>query len=228
MIKVSLLDFGGVIADVNFAKTKAAFERLGVKNFEEAWLKAEKSSLFAQFEQGKLSSDGFRKEIRKHFGLAKEVQDADIDDAWCAMLCDIPDEKIICLEKLVEKGYRMMLFSNITPIHLARLKIQYPQKMKRLEEVFENCYYSCKFGHTKNSLNGFNALLEDAELKASEVLFIDDSAYYVENAKQAGLKAFHLDLDKGQVLEKEGLEVITQYAKAKQLQYQTEDVSVRI
>ncbi len=66
--------------------------------------------------------------------------------------------------------------------------------------LFHGAYYSCEIGLRKPDASAFHHVLERHSADPSRTLFIDDSIQHVHGARNAGLKAEHLDLGKEDVI----------------------------
>ena len=64
-IKNIIFDLGGVLLDIDFKKSIEAFEKLGIKNFEEMFSQFKTDELFEKLETGKLSEEEFYAAIKK-------------------------------------------------------------------------------------------------------------------------------------------------------------------
>jgi putative hydrolase of the HAD superfamily len=194
-IKNIIFDLGGVILNIDYNLTAQAFKNLGVSNFDELYSKAQQSELFDLMETGMVSNQEFRNGIRDTIKI--ELSDEEIDNAWNAMLLDLPFERIELLRKLKGEGYRLFLLSNTNQIHYDA----YTKNLKKehnaegLEEFFEKTYFSHQI-HKRKPLPGtFQFVLDDAQLNAEETIFIDDSLQHVLGAQETGINAFHLEGD---------------------------------
>ena len=59
-----IFDLGGVLLDINYQKTIAAFENLGLENFEEMFSQFKADELFEKLETGELSDTDFYSAIK--------------------------------------------------------------------------------------------------------------------------------------------------------------------
>jgi len=188
-IRNIIFDLGGVIIHLDFNRTRKAFLDLGLSEFDSVYSKAQQNELFDEFDKGNITPASFRDEIRKHIG--KTVSDAEIDNAWNAMLLDVPEEKLRILKELQTK-YRTFLLSNTNVIHVE----SFSAELKRVHNVtdftdyFEKCYYSCDIGRRKPDVETFQFVLDENGLSAAETLFIDDSPQHLEGAMQCGIQTF--------------------------------------
>ncbi|MBL4664329.1 MAG: HAD family phosphatase [Flavobacteriaceae bacterium] len=191
-VSAILLDLGGVILNLNYNKTITAFKKMGEERFDELYSQAEQNAIFDRFETGEISADYFRNYLISHLGEA--ISHASVDQAWNAMLLDLPKERIDFLMEL-KKHYKIYLFSNTNAIHLDAFKTiiknQYGDA-DLLEKVFHKTYYSHLIQKRKPNPSAFQFILDDLNLKPEEVVFIDDSIQHVEGAKSIGINAYHL------------------------------------
>lgn len=109
-IKNIIFDLGGVVIDIDYKRTLAAFKQLGAFNIEEAYTQSKQDSLFDNYETGRISS----KEFREHLKLKLDLESSDsvFDDAWNKMLLDLPGDRLEFIKSL-RSNYRVFLFSSI-------------------------------------------------------------------------------------------------------------------
>ncbi len=192
-IKNLIFDFGGVICDIDVKRSEKKFFNLGFKNFDPDYGISASKTLFDSLETGSISPQKFRDDIRNFFSIPPT--DAQIDDAWNAMLFDIPEPRIRLLEKLC-KHFRIFLLSNTNAIHYQKYIANFSQQYgyANFESLFEKVYFSYRTGIKKPSVEIFNFVLRDAGLIPDETLFIDDTLIHVEGARSAGIHAYHLNI----------------------------------
>lgn len=190
-IKNIIFDLGGVILNLDYGLTTQAFKSLGIKEFENLYSQVKQRQLFDDYEKGFIASEVFRNELVSLIESGPSPHE--IDAAWNAMLLDLPEERIELLEKLKSK-YRLFLLSNTNDIHITAYS-SYLLKtfgFPDLSHIFEKEYYSYRVGMRKPDKEIFELVLSENDLKASETLFIDDSAQHIEGARQAEITAYHL------------------------------------
>ncbi len=181
--KTLIFDFGGVIININFALTYAAFSTLGIKDLETKFSQTQQSGFFDAFEKGEISPSEFRKEIKQF--LQVDISDEDLDAAWNKMLLDIPAQRINWILKLKEK-YQCILLSNTNQIHynFYRTNLEKVFGYKKFSDLFDKTYFSHEIGMRKPDANIYKYVLDDLGLKPSELLFIDDTEKNIEAAKK--------------------------------------------
>jgi putative hydrolase of the HAD superfamily len=193
VIKNIVFDFGGVILNIDHHRVENAFERLGIRDFEQLFNQASQSELFKALEKGEKTSAEFRDEIRKLIGL--NLTDATIDHTWNEIICDYPPERILLLKE-IRNHHRLFLLSNTNVIHYN----YYIPKFRNefgfdFESLFENVYWSFKIGMRKPDPDPFLLLLKNETILPEETLFIDDTRQNTEIARTLGFKT--LSLKKG-------------------------------
>lgn len=190
-IRHIILDLGGVILNIDYQATAKAFTELGIKNFPELYSQAVQSSLFDDFETGKIDSAAFLQSMRQLAGIP--LAEADIIKAWNAMLLDFPLRRLQLLQQL-QLHYDMVLLSNTNEIHEAAFNkiLNERHGIPNIGVFFDKVYLSHRVGMRKPDVAIFKRILDDTGFDAAKTLFVDDSIQHVEGARKAGLQAIHL------------------------------------
>ena len=194
-IKNIIFDFGGVILNIDYKLTENAFSKLGLKDFDKIYSQATQKELFNVFEKGLISPDEFRTQIRKF--IDADVSDVQIDTAWNSMLLDLPEERVVLIDKLKSK-YKLFLLSNTNEIHYTNFSAYMKNKFRRdlFSDVFDKTYVSHKVHMRKPDAEIFELALNENNLKREETIFIDDSIQHIEGARKVGLNAIFLEKGK--------------------------------
>lgn len=197
LIKNIIFDFGGVICNIDIRQTKIALTRLGAEHFNTADTITETRGLFEQLELGLISPQDFRAQIKPFF--TQSVTDQQLDEAWNALLLDIPPQRIRLLENL-RRNYRIFLLSNSNAIHYQKYLMDFTRGFgyHDFNELFEKAYFSFNIGMKKPSAEIFKYVLNHSGLIPDETLFIDDTLIHVEGAFGAGLNGHHLKINEGE------------------------------
>jgi len=199
-INTIILDLGGVIIDLDYNRTAKAFVNLGLNNFEDIYSKAKQSNLFDDFEKGIISPDAFRSTLKEH--LTENVSDEQIDEAWNAMLIDIPVHRVEFIKQLKQK-YKVFLLSNTNAIHVIRFTKMADAIFGKdnFLSLFDKYYLSCELGIRKPDAEIFERVISENNLELSKTLFIDDSIQHIDGAEKVNLPAELLKVDSGEKLE---------------------------
>lgn len=192
-----IFDLGGVLINIDYARTKDAFEALGFNKFEAMYSQYTADALFSDLETGKISDSDFYSVLMKQEPYLSEN---DLRNAWNAMLLEFRLGSLSFLEDLRQR-YNLYLLSNTNVIHRAAFKTIFREQtgFESLDNFFTRSWYSDLVGLRKPNEDIFEFVLEDADLKANETLFIDDSYNNIETAKKLGFET-HL-LVPGELIE---------------------------
>src|ERR1700756_2228507 len=188
-VKNIILDFGGVLLNIDYQLTEQAFIKLGCINFKEMYSQAAQTDLFNKFETGDISETVFFEELKNRSGIEK-ITEHKLKDAWNAMLINFPQENYAMLKEL-KKNYRVFLLSNTNETHIHEFEklVTTTCPVTEFENLFEKIYYSYKMGVRKPNTACFLRVLHENNLNTEETIFIDDSFQHIEGAQKAGLTA---------------------------------------
>ena len=190
-IKNIIFDFGGVFIDVDYRKTESAFVNAGIGNFHELYSQNNASPLFEQLEKGEIGQQGFYETLRRV--SPTRLTNESIDKCWNSMLGEFYPRAIETAKRL-KNHYRIFLFSNTNIIHYECFMAIYQRQFGKsdFESLFEKVYYSHTSGVRKPYPEAFEWVLNDAGIRASDTLFIDDTISNIEGAEKVGLKTLYL------------------------------------
>lgn len=196
-----ILDFGGVILNIDYMESVRSFEKLGFNSFDAWFSQAKQHELFDALEVGKINATDFYNEVRNISGL--HLSDLEIENAWNALLLDLPMDTMRVIESL-NKTHRLYLLSNTNAIHANSFikSIDETYGWNKFTALFKQVYLSHEIGLRKPHGEIFEFVIQSNNLKKENTLFIDDSIQHVEGAKLVGLKAHHLNLKSDESLKK--------------------------
>lgn len=194
-----IFDLGGVFLPLNMQATSDAFKKLGARNFESIYTFKSQEKFFDQFDKGLITPDDFRMELKKN--LRDATTFSQIDWAWNAMLNIIPHAQIDFI-KSIQNKFNIFLLSNTNAIHVAKFEADHLQYYgyNLFNTLFKRAYYSNNLGMRKPDLEIFEFVLLDNNLKAEETVFFDDSPQHIEGALNTGISAYHLNLEKENIM----------------------------
>ncbi len=186
-----VFDLGNVLLNLDFEASINAFKELGmndaVLNMEQAYV----DPVFYELEIGNISPEAFRERVREILNNPKAT-DHQIDDAWCAMILDVPFERVELVKELGKK-FKVYLFSNTNPIHIARLHKQFHSSHGfEFSSIFVKDYYSHELHERKPDLTSYRKLIELSGIDPTKTLFIDDLEKNIRGAQNAGIKTYWL------------------------------------
>lgn len=190
-----ILDFGGVLFNIDYDAPARAFQALGMTDFRSIYSQASQTDLFDRLEVGKISNDDFLEALKQY--LPTGVSAAQILDAWNVILLDIPKHRIDFVHRLAQR-YRVFLLSNTNAIHVAEFEqtIDRTMGLTYFRDAFERIHYSNVLGRKKPYPETYLHVCSLHGLTPDRTLFIDDSLQHVLGALDAGLHAYHLEVPK--------------------------------
>ena len=191
-----ILDFGGVLYDIDYDAPPRAFAALGDPDFASLYHQASQSSWFDDLETGTLDRDTFYGHLRARCAPGTTVEE--VHAAWCCILTGMPAERA---ELVVHLGARTRLFllSNTNAIHARVFEEDLRATLPDADAFwasFEAAHYSQDLGLKKPHPETFLHVCQRHGLAPERTLFLDDSEQHVRGADRAGLHAHHLDLSK--------------------------------
>lgn len=197
-IKNIIFDLGNVLLNLDFNASIRAFQKIGLTEEVLDKQQAYSDPVFYELETGKIAPEEFRERVRKIL-ISPNVTDQEIDDAWSAMILDIPESRVKILQEL-RKKYNVYLFSNTNIIHINKLLSEF-RKQHNIEfpSLFVKAFYSQEIHERKPDLSSYKKIIRLAEINPEESVFIDDLEKNIIAANQAGLKTFWL---------KDGMEMV--------------------
>jgi len=188
-VKIFVLDFGGVLYEINHKATFKAF--LSLSKYPEKFIdydlkKYLNDELIVQFEKGLIGDNQFRNKVREKFFI--DADDDTFDKAFNATLVKIKDDAINCVKKLKQCG-NVVLLSNTNEIHYK----YFNKECEELFNLFDELYFSHLIGSRKPESEIFQILLNKTGFASYETLFVDDSIENISTAKDLGFETYIID-----------------------------------
>jgi putative hydrolase of the HAD superfamily len=195
-----LLDLGGVILNIDYDLTAAAFLQLTGQNFEKIYTQANQTTLFDRLEKGIIGETEFYSEIRQFFG--GEWHENDIRTAWNKMLLNLPENRLQFIESAAKK-IPIFVLSNTNVIHKQAFDeiLRLSGLFERFYACFQKVYFSHEIGMRKPDAEVFEFILAENNIPKEKILFVDDSSQHIAGAKKLGWQT--LFLEKGKNIETE-------------------------
>ncbi len=187
-----LFDLGRVLLNLDFEASANAFEELNLSADALNIGMVFSDPVFLNFEVGETTPAEFRNRVRQIL-CNPHAADRQIDNAWYAMVLDIPEKRVHMLKNLA-KTRKLYLFSNTNVIHTFRFKRDFREKHGfEFSSLFIKDFYSHDIQQRKPDLSAFQKVIQLAGIKPEKSLFIDDLKENVEGAQKAGMRAFLLE-----------------------------------
>lgn len=184
-----IFDLGGVIINLDMEHSFDWFSQLFGRevrsNMMEDYLN---HNYFMDFETGKINAAEFRDGLRLLTHM--EIEDAKLDEAWNAMLGDIPKERIEWIKKL-RGEYNVVILSNTNSIHIEKFNEIFGQTTpyNHPEDLFHKVYYSHEIKDRKPNKSCFQHVLDDFGMKPERTIFYDDNLENTKAATSIGIRS---------------------------------------
>lgn len=190
-ITTLIFDLGGVIINLDWERCVENFRKIGVNNMDSLISTTLQKGFILEYERGEISSEQFRNEVRKY--TEEQVSDEEINHAWTSLLVDIPEEKLNLLLDL-KKRYKILMLSNTNELSFEFCRDNFFNVNGRtVNNFFDKCYLSYEMHLNKPEPGIFKALLQDADLKAEECLFLDDGIHNIKSASELGFQTEYIE-----------------------------------
>ncbi len=187
-----IFDFGGVILDIDISLTIKELEKLDIKGLRCEDIHPETKSPWLDLELGLVTPEQFIELMHSHYPDTKRIPESKIWECWNALLLDYDPKRIELIAKLKEH-YNIYLLSNTNLPHRIFFFDKFEQQFGyRLENEFKECFYSDAMHLRKPDEKIYQAVLDSANIKGSNSLFIDDNFCNFSGAEKVGLNWYHL------------------------------------
>lgn len=190
-VKNLLIDFGGVLIDLDKERCLRAFEKIGVRGLENFLEDCHQRGFLNDFECGRITVSEFCTHMREKACVkGASPTDEEILAAWNHFLVGIPAYKLELLLRL-RRHYRLLLLSNTNQAHWAWSCAQdFSWEGHRVEDFFDTIYLSFELHVEKPRPEIFERIIADSGISSEETLFIDDSALNCEIGRSFGLRTY--------------------------------------
>lgn len=173
-----VFDFGGVVGGTDWSMLAQSIAPLFNLSQDQAL------DLLRQYRASKHTSitpEGFWSGFEKQNGITLPIDwIATLEDLRCLATHENKDVMEV-VRQLKERGYRVALFSNVSPLRAAYVR------RKGLYNPFDPVVLSCDIGAKKPSPEAFQVLFKQLQSLPEECVLIDDKAAIVNAGKELGM-----------------------------------------
>ncbi len=198
-IKNIIFDFGDVFVNLDKNYVPKQLDRYSVDEPGRTAL----DQLNKLYEVGSISTQEFLNSLHEAIPQLSPVQ---LKNIWNGMLLDIPAYRLDFMVSLSRKRtYKTFLLSNTNELHIENIKKNMGADFETFKNAFDGFYLSHEIGLRKPNSDIYEFVLNENNIKANETLFIDDTAENTDAAQKLGIKTWHIQVGKEDVinLEKE-------------------------
>ncbi len=188
MIKNLVFDLGGVFLHLDRDESVRRFKQLGISNIEELLDPYLQRGCFLGIEDGSLDEEAFALELEKIAG--HPLSQEEIADAYLGFIKEVQSYKFDYIDGLADR-FPIYILSNTNPYILAFTESEdFLPNGRKLSSYCKRKFASCEMGLVKPSREIFEAMIQEAQLKPEETLFIDDGEKNIETAKALGFQTY--------------------------------------
>jgi putative hydrolase of the HAD superfamily len=184
-VEALLFDLGGVVVGVDFERAFRAWEDQSALSIEEIRRRFKMDEAYEKHERGEIGASEYFSHLR--LVLALEGTDASIALGWNAIFVEEMTESMSYIRAAAER-IPCFAFSNSNPTHQAWWSSSYPSVVA----LFRRVFVSSELGMRKPERAAFEAISAATNIVPGSILFFDDSIENVRGAREAGLRAIHV------------------------------------
>ncbi|MDE6514268.1 MAG: HAD family phosphatase [Muribaculaceae bacterium] len=192
MTRNLMFDLGGVIMDIDRSRAVRAFAELGMADADAFFDPYLQRGYFLKLEEGQVSAEEFRRDIRPLFG--RPVSDEEIDRGLDRFLIGIPSERLVRLKELRAAGHGVYLLSNTNPIMWNGFILNEFRKLGGdIGDYFDGVVTSFSAKICKPDPRIFRLAAEKFGITPETTTFYDDGPANCRAALELGFKAELVD-----------------------------------
>lgn len=181
-VEAVVLDFGGVLVEVDFSRAIAAWAAAARMPAAELAPRFAFDEAYCAHERGEIDEGRYFEALRKSLGVA--LADCELRDGWNAVF-GAPLPGIQEVVETLSQRMPLYVFSNTNPSHVAHFRPRYRELLLPVTRVVT----SCDIGRRKPEPEAFLRVAELVGVAPARLAFFDDLEENVAGARAAGLQA---------------------------------------
>lgn len=187
-----VLDFGGVLYQIDHLLTSQAFEHLGYPDFHKEFRHSSQSELFNRLECGQIDDVAFLEALQGQCAPSTQIED--VRKAWNAMLIGLRPEAQGWIQSLTAH-FDLILLSNTNAIHAEHFEREIlASKGRSFADPFRQIIYSHRLGKRKPDPATYAHVAQELGLHPERTLLVDDTKENVQGAVEAGWSGVYFDV----------------------------------
>ncbi len=183
-----IFDFGNVLFDLDLPRIESGLRQCYGDRFDAASASLHQRNVFNLYETGGLSTEEFVDSLRMAVEPALPAEQ--IIALWNSIFLQMPRHRFDLLLQLRQR-HKVFMLSNINELHADWID-DYMLREHGIADFkhtyFDGVYYSHLIRLRKPTLESYEYVLADAEIKAEDSVFIDDLQPNILAAEQVGIR----------------------------------------
>lgn len=199
MYKNYIFDQGDIILDIDAGLSLNAFQKLLPPSSKPLPISVadlmggSEGRLVCEYQVGNISTSEFLHSLKSV--VRQDVTEAQILDAWNAMILDIPSERLDALLELRRRGARVFMLSNTNDGHTTHIINKcFAGSRNNMLRYFDDLFLSHEMHLAKPDSEIYSETIRRAGIDPSATIYFDDLPQNIEAGNRAG---FHSVLTKG-------------------------------
>ncbi len=176
-------DLGNVLVAVDHLRFCRRLAELAGLPPQQVYAEVFQTGLEPGYDTGRVASREFHRLIREHFRL--KLPYSRFREFWTEIFDPLEDMEEVAAR--LARRYPLYLVSNTNPLHFRYIEAHFSGLLTH----FRGFVLSYRVGSRKPEAGIFQALIREAALPPSHILFIDDKEDFVAAARTQGLAAWH-------------------------------------
>jgi glucose-1-phosphatase len=179
-IRAIIFDVGRVLIRIDIRKVQEILSNGLPYMPEELWAAIEKDPRWPDWQEGRIAPRDWHLHLCQRLGISLDFEQ--FKNAWNSTLDPNPILPDRVFERL-SRSYKLALLSNTDPIHIA-----YEEATYSFFQYFRTSarIYSCRVAASKPNPLIFRAALQAVKTNATEAVYVDDIAAFVDAARALG------------------------------------------
>ena len=142
--------------------------------------------LLKKIGERRCEGDEFIQKLSEKVGRQISYEEAKY--GWLGYAKEVPMKRLHLLQRLRQEGYTVLLLSNTNPFMMEWTRSNdFCEEGRPITDFFDRIYCSYELKMYKPDPAFFRYVLNDADIKAEESLFIDDGQVNLDGAASVGL-----------------------------------------
>lgn len=188
-----IFDLGNVLYKVDARLSMAALEKLGMPHLDGPVSNSHAAGgVFGPYCDGLVSTDDFISGVREMCHLNPGTSDAQIVEAWDAMLIGFDRDSILTVRQVRAQGHKVALLSNCNELHASHCREEFARLFPdygSFDSQFDKVFFSQEIKMSKPVPAAWQLVLETMGVSASDAAFYDDSPINTAQAEELGVKS---------------------------------------